>query len=139
MPILNFKPQSVPYILDGTKRHTIRANRKRPILPGDRLVLYTGLRQRSGAQLLLETTCSSVENIDIFILSKDMKRGQLVIRVQGIPLNTDEQSRLAWRDGFRPPGSTEDAPGNSIDLMMEFWRGRLPFYGQIIHWGPATR
>jgi hypothetical protein len=133
MPVLNFKPQFVPFILDRTKRHTIRATRKRPIKPGDRLFLYTGLRQK-GAKLLMETSCASVENIDIFILSEDGKTGRLIIRVQGRPLNTHEQCRLAWLDGFRPPGSTEDAPGNSIDLMMQFWKGRLPFSGQIIHW-----
>ncbi len=133
MPVLNFKPQFVPYILDGTKLHTIRAKRKRPIKPGDRLFLYTGLRQK-GAKLLMETSCSSVENIDIFILSGDMKTGHLVIRVQNRPLDADEQARLAWLDGFRPPRSTMDNPGNSMDLMMQFWNGRLPFNGQIIYW-----
>lgn len=136
MPILNFKPQFVPYILDGTKRHTIRAERKRPFKKGDRLFLYTGLRQK-GATLLMQTMCLGVNNIDIFILGNDVKTGHLVITVQGVPLDTDEQCRLAWQDGFRPPGSTKDAPGNSIDLMMQFWKDRVPFFGQIIHWNFA--
>jgi hypothetical protein len=130
MPVLNFKPQFVPFILDGTKRHTIRATRKRPIKSGDYLGLYTGLRQK-GAKLLMATSCYFVEAIDIFTVTDD---GDYLICLNDKPLNHAEAARLAWCDGFRPPGSTKNAPGNSIGLMMQFWRGRLPFSGQIIHW-----
>ena len=48
MGLYNFKPQFVPFILNGTKAHTIRAIRKDGLVdePGDTMFLYTGLRQR---------------------------------------------------------------------------------------------
>lgn len=45
--LLNFQKQFAPYILDGSKAHTIRGERKdgkRP-KPGEMLHLYTGLRR----------------------------------------------------------------------------------------------
>lgn len=133
MPVLNFKPQFVPFILDGTKFHTIRATRKRPVKPGDRLFLYTGLRQK-GAKLLREETCIGVKNISIFSSEDPDATADILIRVGEAYLSDHAQRRLAWLDGFRPPSSTVFQPGNSLDLMMQFWKDRLPFQGQIIFW-----
>jgi len=50
MGLLNFKMQFRPKIESGEKRHTIRATRSRPWKVGEKLHLYTGLRQK-GAKL----------------------------------------------------------------------------------------
>jgi hypothetical protein len=100
MGIYNFKPQFVSFILDGSKRHTIRASRKYMDKPGDMCHLYTGLRQK-GAKLLFRAPCLKVE--EIFIDSRELTAGSTFIdmRVNGIPLSWDEKNELAWRDGFR--------------------------------------
>lgn len=129
MPVLNFKPQFVPFILDGTKQHTIRAERKRPIKPGDRLFLYTGLRQK-GAKLLMETECCEVQPLCIF-----EQYGVPRVWLNNNVLSLPEVDQLAWRDGFRPGCGEVYTPGfRSFDLFMAFWKDRLPFRGQIIHW-----
>ncbi len=45
MGLYNFKARFVPFVLDGSKTHTIRAKRRYPAKPGDTLYLYTGLRE----------------------------------------------------------------------------------------------
>jgi hypothetical protein len=64
MALYNFQKRFIPMILNGKKRHTIRAKRKRPTKPGEVLHLYTGLRQK-GAQLLMRVPCTRVEEIVI--------------------------------------------------------------------------
>jgi hypothetical protein len=56
-----------------------------------------------------------------------------------IRLADDELQQLAWRDGFRPEGSSLQNPGDAFQLMMSFWTGRLPFEGTIYHWNPARQ
>lgn len=119
MGIYNFHRRFAPPILKGTKTHAIRADRKYPDRPGDTLHLYTGLRQK-GAKLLMRVRCTAVEKINI------LDCGQIL--VEGDELAADEREHLAKRDGFR-----------NYEEMMGFWRGRLPFQGQIIHWGVLRR
>jgi hypothetical protein len=102
-------------ILDGSKTHTIRAERAHPDRSGNWLYLYTGLRQK-GAQLLMRALCTRVEEISIDASG--------IIFVDSIRLCPDEAEQLARRDGF-----------SCYAEMMGFWEGRLPFKGQIIHWG----
>jgi hypothetical protein len=45
----SFRQQFRPPILAGTKRQTIRADRKRHARPGEQLQLYTGMRTRQQA------------------------------------------------------------------------------------------
>lgn len=45
------------------------------------------------------------------------------IFVDGVELDADEYEPFARGDGF-----------DSFHEMMEFWEGRLPFTGHIIHW-----
>src|SRR5262249_29422194 len=111
----NFQPRFVPFILDGRKQHTIRAYRRNfREQAGNVCHLYTGLRQ-PGARLLGRFFCTRVENIVI-------TPGRMV-RVGGEWLEPSEYGRLARADGFE-----------SSAAMMDFWTGRLPFNGQIIHW-----
>jgi hypothetical protein len=126
MGLYNFKPQFVEPILKARKTHTIRAVRKHPDKPGDTMHLYTGLR-RKGAWLIGRVECAKVETITIREESSikfDDATGHLfAVKIDGQKLAADECEQLARRDGF-----------SSFREMMDFWEGRLPFRGQIIHW-----
>jgi hypothetical protein len=118
--LYNFKKRFAPFVLDGTKRHTIRAKRKHPTKVGDAVHLYTGLRTKQ-AQLLGRSVCVRVEEIRI--------SGSQQVFVDGVELNADEKNALAYCDCFRSRGVPR-----AFEEMMEFWEGRLPFVGDIIHW-----
>jgi hypothetical protein len=118
--LYNFKKRFAPFVLDGTKRHTIRAKRKHPDKPGNIVHLYTGLRTRR-AKLLGRSICIKVEEIRISAAQQ--------VFIDGVELNLDEKNALAFCDGFRSRGIE-----HAFEEMMGFWEGRLPFTGDIIHW-----
>ena len=120
MGLYNFKKQFVPFIRDGSKRHTIRAKRKYRDKPGDTVHLYTGLRTKA-ARLLGRSICVKVEDIVITTAHQ--------IFVDGEELTLSEKNALAFCDGFRGRGVE-----HAFEDMMAFWNGRLPFEGDIIHW-----
>lgn len=124
MGLYNFQARFVPYVEDGSKMHTIRAPRKRQEQPGNMLHLYTGLRHK-GARLLKRVQCAKVQAIRISVDG---------IWIDGVKLAGDEADLLAWRDGFRRNGNDSTC---AFEYMLSFWEGRLPFEGQIIHWGAA--
>lgn len=121
--LLNFQIRFVPRIESGEKTHTIRATRKRPPKVGEICHCYTGLRQK-GARLLGRWTCLRVEKIEIEGGWETIS-GEFFgdVRIENASLLNDEREQLARRDGFA-----------SFADMAEFWRGRLPFEGTIIHW-----
>lgn len=119
MGLYNFRSRFVPLILNGSKTHTIRGDRKRADKPGNTMHLYTGLRQK-GAQLLMRVPCIRVESIDI-----DREQQVFLGEEQ---LSLDECEAMAVRDGF-----------SSFADMMTFWKGRLPFHGHVYHWDPQKR
>lgn len=114
MALYNFQKRFAPPILSGKNRHTIRAKRKRRTQPGEMLHLYTGLRQK-GAQLLMRTRCTRIEEI---LISSDCQ-----VQIDGVLLDSAERDQLARSDGFK----------DFVDMMV-FWNGRRPFRGDIIHW-----
>jgi hypothetical protein len=119
--LYNFQQRFVPKILSGEKQHTIRAIRTNPDKPGNILHLYTGLRQK-GARLLMRVPCVKVEEIEI----RDGAFGDenhAAVAIDGTSLDRSEREALAVRDGSA-----------SFEEMIQFWRGRLPFRGHIIHW-----
>jgi hypothetical protein len=119
MPILNFKLRFVSPIREKRKAHTIRAKRKIRVKVGDKLYLYCGLRRKGAFRILPEPTiCSRVQEIKI----RDIGSRKFVF-VDGETLMPDECEQLACADGFE-----------NFKEMMEFWKGRLPFEGDIIHW-----
>ncbi len=122
MGLYNFKPQFVPFILDGSKSHTIRGPRVRPDEVGNTMYLYTGLRTKR-ARLLLKAPCIRVERIRI--VGPSLHEG-LQIFVDDELLTRDEAEALAHRDGFRDV--------RPLGQMANFWHGRLPFTGAIYHW-----
>lgn len=116
MPMLNFQKQFVDPIRRGVKAHTIRADRAIPIKPGDSLYLYCGARTKACFRILEQpVTCTRTQRIAI----PSARR----IIVDGEPLDIGEMNSLAEADGFA-----------TLNAMMAFWEGRLPFRGQIIHW-----
>lgn len=142
--LLGFKKQFAEYVASGSKTHTIRAHRK--IIPkvGELCHCYTGLRQRgpiiqklaSGevvrqkmARLLGRFPLVNVEQIKIE--SHPLQGIPLLVRINGELLSPDEANALFRRDGFRDEG------GETFTHMhqaAEFWKGRLPFEGIVIHW-----
>lgn len=163
MGLYNFMPRFEPMILDWSKRHTIRGERAHPDVPGDPMYNYTGLRH-PGARCLMRPMCIRTEFIRIeggpqtpfrilmgfsLALGTGIDAGKTSVcgePIYGNPtggphvrLAEDELQALAWRDGFRPEGSTEANPGDAFRLMMSFWTGRLPFEGTVYHWNPARQ
>jgi hypothetical protein len=129
MGLYNFQPRFVPFILDGSKTHTIRATRARPDEPGKTLHLYTGLRHK-GAKLLDRVICTKIEEITIDICPENFLDDDpelFRVTIDGVVLDRDECETLARRDGFE-----------NFANMMSFWDGRLPFRGQIVHWRKTT-
>lgn len=128
MVALSFQKQFRAPILAGTKRHTIRGERKVPIRPGQALQLYTGMRTRFCAKIG-DAVCKSVRSI--MIVLPDSELGAKVVIHDGagglttiFPLGLDE---FAVSDGF----------GNWLE-MASFWAKHHPrvnvFEGFIIRW-----
>lgn len=188
--ILGFKNQFVPYVLDGTKTHTIRAGERWKA--GMRADLFAGTRQRkvfqlrltdafgcichgdglmgmechapihaeyrktqvAGMRLLFRAPVVRVETIEIYDYEavqcgrgsipplggnhvRNAHRGpngeSLLVRIEGEGLSADETRSFFFRDGFR---NTGECPQYQA---LKFWRDRLPFHGQIVHWDYEQR
>lgn len=129
MPAFSFKKQFVEPIRAGTKHHTIRAERRDGRVPakaGDTLSLYCGMRTKWCFMITdNRVECTKVQPISIEI--KTRPEYQLIyVVVDGEVLDSSEAEQLAKCDGFP-----------DFKTMMQFWEGRLPFKGYIIHWRPA--
>jgi hypothetical protein len=124
MGLYNFQSRFVSKILAGEKTHTIRGVRANPDKPGSTLHLYTGLRHK-GARLLMRVPCVKIEEIEIDACGHECNCDPFVA-IDGVELAESEREALARRDGFE-----------SFEQMLEFWAGRLPFKGHIIHWKAA--
>lgn len=124
MGLYDFKPQFVPFIKAGTKKHTIRSKRKYPDKPGDKLYLYVGLRTKKARRIAI-VTCSGVDDIEFKVEERGLER-IIHVYIDGEELTASEREHLARADGFR-----------NFAEMMRFWKtpkNRLPFRGDIIHW-----
>jgi hypothetical protein len=124
MPALNFKAQFADAVATGTKRQTIRAERKRPFKKGDKLYLYTGMRT-SACRKLGEAVAAVVKDISIG------DGGAVAICTGGghFVLQGEDLERFARRDGF-----------DSTEAFLDFFRTThgLPFLGQLIMWEEVT-
>lgn len=130
MGLYNFQKRFVPYLLDGTKTHTIRGVRAHPDKPGNTIHLYTGLRQKS-ARLLFRAPCVRVDEIEF----RRDTREALIVQVNGDHLSRDEIESLFDRDGFRTHlGLDPTGRINATEQALMHWCGRLPFVGHMIHW-----
>lgn len=133
MPAYSYQERFIPFILDGSKDHTVRAERagrSRHARPGDTLYLYFGMRTK-WCRKIGEAICSKVESI---IISVDS------IKLNGQNLSWEELHRFAWKDGFRPEGSTLEQPWGAWTLMVRWWKetngldGEHPWTGVVIYW-----
>lgn len=66
---------------------------------------------------------SEDERRQTILIEQDCCKNHFSIVIDGNILAMDECETLAQADGF-----------DSFAEMMQFWDGRLPFAGQIIHW-----
>ena len=147
--LLGFKRRFVPYVLDGSKTHSIRGVRAIAPRVGETCHCYVDPRQKTMA-LLGRWECVRVETIDIAAVRRyDIRTNQHhvypAVAIADTILTQDEADLLAWRDGFRHEWDGDPREGSGyggcFTLMMEFFQGRLPFTGRIIHWryNEATR
>ena len=130
--LLGFKRQFEPYVEDGSKRHTIRARRKKRPRPGEVCHCYVDPRQKS-MRLLGRWPCTKVEEIKIEALNYPHLR----IVIEGYVLDAIETEQLLWRDGFRPTKAQASYGLSSTALAWQFWEKRLKrarFVGDLIHW-----
>jgi hypothetical protein len=127
--LLGFKRRFAPFVEEGSKTHTIRGLRKRPPRVGDMCHCYVDPRQKT-MRLLGRWPCVSVERIEIEG-GWETVSGEFFgsVQIDGSRLDWDEMNALAWRDGFRSQGQER-----AFAEMADFWRGRLPFQGWVIHW-----
>ena len=124
MVAYSFKQQFRPPILAGTKRQTIRADRKRHARVGEQLQLYTGMRTRQ-CLIIGRAVCLDTSPVRI-----DVDSGQ--IDAETIPWGTTrspiKMDAFAREDGFA-----------DWSEMREFWRREHPdtpvFSGVLIRWG----
>lgn len=133
MPAYSYKERFVPFILDESKDHTVRnerAGRSRHARPGETIYHYYGMRTK-WCRKLGEAVCSRVAPI---IITADS------IYIDGALLSWDEMARFAWKDGFRPEGTTLDEYWGAWTAMRRFWKenhgldGEHPWSGVVIYW-----
>jgi hypothetical protein len=145
MPAYSFQERFIPLILDGSKDHTVRkerAGRSCHARPGETIYLYYGMRTK-WCRKIGEATCWATQEIQITDNSIFMAAYSEVGYKSGIglggpywPLLDYTKDFFAWKDGFRPEGSTADHPEGAFDLMLRFWKQthELPFCGVVIYW-----
>jgi hypothetical protein len=136
MPAYSFQERFIPFLLDGSKDHTVRAERtgrSRHARPGDRIYLYYGMRTK-WCRKIGEAICSAVRRIRI--TEDDVIVYDQNIADQPINRTLHQLNVFAWSDGFRPEGSTADHPSGAFTLMLRFWKQthQLPFTGVVIYW-----
>jgi hypothetical protein len=153
MPAYNFQKQFVPYVKDYSKPHTVRAYRKDGRLPkiGELVHLYTGMRTNQCEKLVNPSPpATDVKTIFITaagklyigpvekkIFAQSLLTDEFLIFVHcGADLEADAKNTFAWMDGFRPEGTTVNAPGNAFHLMLQWVTQThgLPFTGTITYW-----
>lgn len=122
MVAYSFKKQFAEPILLGSKRQTIRADRRRHARPGEQLQLYTGMRTKH-CRLIARATCTDVERVMLDFSNYG------VVKIGDTVLFSDARMQeFARSDGF---ASWAD--------MRNFWRENHPgtdvFEGVLIMWG----
>jgi hypothetical protein len=124
MAQLNFHATFAPLVESGSKRQTIRAQRKRPIEIGENLHLFTGLRQKGARRLLPPQTCMLAVNISMRWYQRS-GYDCFECKLNGKKLTVSEIQDLATKDGFP-----------SLDAFKAWFlpKGTTSFIGQLIQW-----
>lgn len=116
MPALNFMQRLALMVESGVKRHTVRRTAKRPIKPGDRLVLFTGMRTKH-CRRLMDTECTKIQQIAL------CSNGLFIL--DGRALSDRDADKFCQADGLTSRRELWD--------FVERQYG-LPFDGVVIHW-----
>ncbi len=113
--VIGFKPQFVPKIMDGTKKHTIREDKTNRWKVGMKMHMATGVSTKKYHEFNRES-CKGIESIII------RRVGSIAgIFVAGELLSKNEAYYLALRDGF--------------DSLEDFFKWfNKDFEGKILHW-----
>lgn len=123
----NFLPSLVPMVESGSKRQTVRANRKDGRVPvvGDTVKLYFGLRSNQVRLLRAPTPITLVERIQI-----ERPAGEYLgtVVIDGTPLSRDEIGEFALRDGFR------HTPAPTMEFFEFFLPTQSTFDGFVVYW-----
>ena len=133
MVALSFKGQFAGPIVEGIKRQTVRAGRKRPPRVGERLQLYTGMRTKHCRKIIPDPLCTEVRVIRIVV---DPKAPGIIAEIDfgDFKLREHEIERFAVADGF---AGTDGCSARRA--MGNFWmrhHGPGEFLGLLIRWEP---
>ncbi len=128
MPAINFQSRFAPLVKSGEKRQTIRvAGKRRPPRVGEKLFLYTGMRQ-CGCKKLMDAICTRVTPISISVPQKLISIPNETASAWRF-LTPEEADVLAIADGFT--GAAE-----LFKWVQETHGDTLS--GNLIEWEPAT-
>ena len=112
--IIGFKPQFCQKILDWSKIHTIRADKKGRWKEGNLIDMATGVRTKEFKYFCRDRHCTGVQRIYIEPVKK-------AVWVDNKLLEAWEIALLAKNDGF--------------ETTAAFWQFfPITFSGKIIHW-----
>lgn len=124
MVAYSFKAMFADPIRAGTKRQTIRADRKRHARVDEELQLYTGMRTKQ-CILLGRAICIGISPITLLFNDNDTEAEGVILPGLGYP---DGLEGFARADGFR-----------SWAELKRFWRQNHPgideFSGKLVQWG----
>lgn len=134
--ILGFNERFVPFVLNGTKRHTIRDGVR--WYPGMRADLFRHVRQEN-MELLFRTTVLLVEPIMIEI----GRESRLIerISINGDTLDSSEMEAFAFADGFRKGIGVRNPYLREMAsyYLNEKNSGAGRHHKQLIHWNYERR
>lgn len=117
--VINFRSQFARAIETGSKKQTIRRQRKHPIRVGDRLQLYTGL-QTPKTRLIKSVICVKITPIEVY-------PNEIVLN--GEPLAPRERAEFVRRDGFQSESEFFDFFKSTYPIFET-----EPFFGEVIEW-----
>ena len=122
--ILSFKPQFISKILDGSKIHTIRADKHNRWEAGLKIQFATGARTKH-YRCFKEGVCTGVQDIKIK-WSRKLRHIQIVIDGDKRLYNFEEKDQIAINDGFQ-------YWNDLLNFFFPNYRSGT-FRGKIIHW-----
>lgn len=134
MVALSFKGQFAGPIVAGSKRQTIRMQRKRPPRVGENLQLYVGMRTKYCRKIVPDVPCTEVR---VIMITVDPTHPELIagITFDGVDHFKDHEiERFAVADGFTASEGT-----TARRAMGNFWmrhHGPGEFIGHVIRWEP---
>lgn len=128
MSSLNFQEWLAGPVERGEKTQTIRAKRKRPIVIGETLYLFTGMRTKA-CRRLGTGRCIAVADIvirenEVEVLRSVEPLGDGELLRGGVILDASDRLNLAIADGFK----------TLEDFTAFFAKWGLPFEGDLIGW-----